>query len=141
VKVKLGPADDRPLTIALTEAGVEYTVAPGDHLVYEWPDYDEFPRPMPTFGVGTGGTLVVRWTRGRDRLWASDGRHLPVHPQLGAPNGYDEPWCVGCCLPREDLDLVVPPDFDRRGTLESEVPCPFCGASEVEWAEEPSDNG
>ena len=45
------------------------------------------------------------------------------------PPGFTGPWCVACCLPRQDLNLTV------RDTLTGHAQCVHCGSTDVEWSD------
>jgi hypothetical protein len=66
---------DVPLTVVLEPSGMEYTLAPGDHFVFQLTGETE---PLPIEIVHSETTLTFSEGSARARLWDSKGTELSL---------------------------------------------------------------
>jgi hypothetical protein len=72
MKVQIRNTTDDRLTIVLEPSGVEYLLAPGDYLVYEWSGDWEATLDHGSAELTIGASGV------EDRIWNSQGKQMSV---------------------------------------------------------------
>ena len=77
MKIRIDAQGETPLTLVLEPSGMEYVLATGDHVVYEWTDGTS---SSPVIGTITHepSTLTIGEAGGQSRLWNSQGDEMSI---------------------------------------------------------------
>ncbi len=77
MKIRIDARGETPLTLVLEPSGMEYVLAPGDHVIYEWND----GAGSSSLGGGIvheASTLTIGEAGGQSRLWNSRGEEMSI---------------------------------------------------------------
>jgi hypothetical protein len=77
MKIRIDAQGETPLILVLEPSGMEYVLAPGDHVIYEWTD-DTGSSPLIGTIAHEPSTLTIGEAGGQSRLWNSRGEEMSI---------------------------------------------------------------
>jgi hypothetical protein len=77
MKIRIDARGETPLTLVLEPSGMEYVLAPGEHVIYEWTDGTGSSSLIRAI-VHEPSTLTIGEAGGPSRLWNSQGEEMSI---------------------------------------------------------------
>ena len=77
MKIRIDAGGESPLTLVLEPSGMEYVLAPGDHVIYEWIEATD-PSSLTGSVTHEASTLTIGEAGGPSRLWNSQGEEMSI---------------------------------------------------------------